>query len=93
MRKASFFLAVAIVIAASCNNNRGYKNVALMKAASHSSAWDLNQTAQLVTYGLLAEKPAPWRDVRLCGKVVSHSALSAQSRVPSGAWTPKAECL
>ncbi|MBP5676831.1 MAG: hypothetical protein J6W94_07485, partial [Bacteroidales bacterium] len=42
-----------------------------MKAASQSSAWDLNQTAQLVTDGIVATGEAPWVDLRLCGKEVS----------------------
>ena len=71
MRKACFLLSLAIVVAVSCTNNQEYRNVALMKAASQSSAFDLNQTAQLVTDGLLAEGTSPWIDVRLCGKEVS----------------------
>ena len=42
-----------------------------MKAASQSSAWDLNQTAQLVTDGLLADGTSPWIDLRQDGKEVS----------------------
>ena len=71
MKKSILFLSIALFAALSCSNSGEYRNLALMKAASQSSAWDLNQTAQLVTDGLLAEKPAPWTDVRLCGKEVS----------------------
>ncbi|MBP5676837.1 MAG: hypothetical protein J6W94_07515, partial [Bacteroidales bacterium] len=71
MRKVLFLLSFAIVVASSCNNNQEYRNVALMKAASQSSAWDLNQTAQLVTDGIVATGEAPWVDLRLCGKEVS----------------------
>ena len=71
MKKTLLFLSIALFAALSCNYSGEYRNVALLKAASHSSSWDLNQTAQLVTDGLLAEKPAPWVDVRLCGKEVS----------------------
>ena len=71
MKKICIYLSAAVLAVASCNNTSEYKNVALFKAASHSSSFDLNQTAQLVTDGILAEKSAPWMDVRLCGKEVS----------------------
>lgn len=70
MRKNIALLSAVVLAVLSCNNPQDYRNVALMKAASHSSSWDLNQTAQLVTDGLLADKPAPWVDVRLCGQEV-----------------------
>ena len=71
-KKAIFFMSAAVMAVVSCNNyDQEYRNVALMKAASQSSAWDLNQTAQLVTDGLPATGPAPWVDVRMSGKEVS----------------------
>ena len=57
MKKTCIFLSAALILAASCNNTSEYKNVALFKAASHSSSADCNQTAQLVTDGLPAENP------------------------------------
>lgn len=54
MRK--YFILLSVILL-SCSNTQEYRNVALMKAASHSSAIDLNQTAQLVTDGLPAENP------------------------------------
>ena len=38
----------------------GYRNIALLRAARHSSCADYNQTAQLVTDGLVSEGPAAW---------------------------------
>ena len=38
MRKVLFLLSAAMVVAVSCTNNQEYRNVALMKAASQSSA-------------------------------------------------------
>ena len=71
IKKPLFFFLLALFAAISCNNKSEYQNVALMKAASQSSAWDLNQTAQLVTDGILSGVEAPWMDLRLCGKEVS----------------------
>ena len=41
----------------------GYRNIALLRAARHSSSADYNQTAQLLTDGLIAEGPATWVEV------------------------------
>ena len=41
----------------------GYRNIARLRAASHSSSADYNQTAQLVTDGLVADGPAPWTEL------------------------------
>ena len=72
MKRIPILLSSVILFAAvSCNNNQEYRNVALMKAASQSSAFDLNQTAQLVTDGLLADRTSPWVDVRQDGKEVT----------------------
>ncbi len=71
IKKPLLFFLLALFAAISCNNKSEYQNVALMKAASQSSAWDLNQTAQLVTDGIVAGGEAPWVDLRLCGKKVS----------------------
>ena len=57
MRKTCIYLSAVLFAVASCNNTSEYKNVALLKAASQSSAIDFNQTAQLVTDGLPAENP------------------------------------
>ena len=34
-----------------------YRNIALFRAAMHSSSWDYDHTAQLVTDGLLSNAP------------------------------------
>ena len=52
-------------------NDGGYRNIALLRAASHSSCADYNQTAQLVTDGLVAEGPAPWTEVFCNGEPVT----------------------
>ena len=49
----------------------GYRNIARMRAASHSSCADYNQTAQLVTDGLVTDGPAPWTEVIRNGEPVS----------------------
>ena len=49
----------------------GYRNIALLRAASHSSCADYNQTAQLVTDGLVADGPAPWTEVLCNGEPVT----------------------
>ena len=49
----------------------GYRNIALLRAASHSSCADYNQTAQLVTDGLVAEGPAFWTEVICNGEPVT----------------------
>ena len=41
----------------------GYRNIALLRAARHSSSADYNQTAQLLTDGLIADGPATWVEV------------------------------
>lgn len=50
-------LAMTLTLTGCCGaTETQYRNIALMKAASHSSANDLNQTAQLVTDGLMARE-------------------------------------
>ena len=49
----------------------GYRNIALLRAASHSSCADYNQTAQLVTDGLVADGPAPWTELIRGGEPLS----------------------
>ena len=49
----------------------GYRNIALLRAASHSSCADYNQTAQLVTDGLVADGPAPWTELLRGGEPLS----------------------
>ena len=49
----------------------GYRNIALLRAASHSSSADYNQTAQLVTDGIVAEGPSYWTDVFRDGEPLS----------------------
>lgn len=44
----------------SLQKGEGYRNIALLRAASHSSSANYNQTAQLVTDGLVADGPSPW---------------------------------
>ena len=55
----------------SLRKGEGYRNIALLRAARHSSSADYNQTAQLVTDGLVAGGPAPWSEVRKNGELLS----------------------
>ena len=48
----------------------GYRNIALLRAARHSSSADYNQTAQLLTDGLIADGPATWVEVFRGGEPV-----------------------
>ena len=50
----------------------GYRNIALLRAARHSSSANYEQTAQLVTDGLVADGPSPWVDVFRNGEKLSH---------------------
>jgi hypothetical protein len=50
----------------------GYRNIALLRAARHSSSANYEQTAQLVTDGLVADGPAPWVEVFRNGEKLSH---------------------
>ncbi len=45
-----------------------HRNLALHRAASHSSSFDFNQTAQLVTDGLVTAGKAPWIALTVNGK-------------------------
>ena len=49
----------------------GERNIALLRAASHSSSFDFNQTAQLVTDGILPDGPSRWVTVTRDGEPVS----------------------
>ena len=49
----------------------GYRNIALLRAARHSSCIDYNQTAQLVTDGLVAEGPSSWVETFRNGEKLS----------------------
>ena len=49
----------------------GYRNIALLRAARHSSCADYNQTAQLVTDGLVSEGPAAWVELFRNGEKLS----------------------
>ena len=44
------------------------RNIALLRAASHSSSADYNQTAQLLTDGILPEGPAKWIELSVDGR-------------------------
>ena len=48
----------------------GYRNIALLRAARHSSSANYNQTAQLLTDGLQADGPATWVEVFRGGALV-----------------------
>ena len=48
----------------------GYRNIALLRAARHSSSADYNQTAQLLTDGIFADGPATWVEVFRGGELV-----------------------
>ena len=45
-----------------------YRNLALLRAASHSSSYDFNQTAQLVTDGIVSDAPARWVEITCNGE-------------------------
>ena len=45
-----------------------YRNIALGRAATHSSSYDYNLTAQLVTDGIVSDGPVPWVEVLVDGK-------------------------
>ena len=47
-----------------------YRNIALGRAATHSSSYDYNLTAQLVTDGVVSEGPVPWVEVLVDGKAL-----------------------
>ena len=49
----------------------GYRNIALLRAARHSSAANYDQTAQMVTDGLYADGPSPWVEVFWNGEPLS----------------------
>ena len=44
--------------------NNEYGNIAAFKAAYHSSSYDYNLTAQLVTDGIVSTEPSAWIDVK-----------------------------
>ena len=67
MRKY-FFLALFAGAVISCTGES--ENLALMRAARHSSAFDMNQTAQLVTDGIISGDHAPWVNLKLNGQDV-----------------------
>ena len=50
----------------------GYRNIALLRASRHSSSANYEQTAQLVTDGLVADGPAPWVEVFRNGEKLSN---------------------
>ena len=68
MQKSPFFIAAAICVLASCTGESG--NLALMRAARHSSAFDMNQTAQLVTDGIISGDHAAWVNLKRNGQDV-----------------------
>ncbi|MCR5017819.1 MAG: discoidin domain-containing protein [Bacteroidales bacterium] len=68
MQKFPFFIAAAICVLASCTGESG--NLALMRAARHSSAFDMNQTAQLVTDGIISGDHAAWVNLKRNGQDV-----------------------
>ena len=49
----------------------GYRNIALLRAARHSSCIDYNQTAQLVTDGLVTDAPSSWVETFRNGEKLS----------------------
>lgn len=68
MQKSPILLAAAIFALVSCTGESG--NLALMRAARHSSAFDMNQTAQLVTDGIISGDHAPWVNLKRDGQEV-----------------------
>ena len=50
----------------------GYRNIAHLRAARHSSSANYEQTAQLVTDGIYADGPAPWVEVFRNGEKLSN---------------------
>ena len=67
MRRRILFV-VSICALLSCNGEEG--NVALYRAASHSSSFDMNQAAQLVTDGIISAEAAPWVNLKMDGQDV-----------------------
>ena len=64
-------LAAAFVAVVLCGCTAGpYRNLAHMRAARHSSAFDYNLTAQLVTDGIVSEGEAPRTEVLLDGQLL-----------------------
>ena len=47
-----------------------YRNLALNRIATHSSAWDYNLTAQLATDGIVPDGPAPWQEAWVNGEAL-----------------------
>ena len=76
LRKSLALLALLLAVACGRNAVRtgdgGYRNIALLRAARHSSCADYNQTAQLVTDGLVSEMPAPWVEAFRNGEPLSN---------------------
>jgi len=68
MRK-SILLVMTLIPLLACSGQS--QNLALRRAASHSSSFDLNQTAQLITDGIITQDPAPWIFLRQDGREVS----------------------
>ena len=56
----------------SLEKGSGYRNIALLRAARHSSSANYEQTAQLLTDGLFADGPAPWVTVIRNGEPLSN---------------------
>ena len=67
MRKLLLF-AVLTAAVVSCSGES--RNLAYRRAASHSSSFDMNQTAQLVTDGIISAEPAPWVGLKMDGQDV-----------------------
>ena len=86
------FLPLVLAACAVCSCSEHSDNLAFRRAASHSSSFDLNQTAQLVTDGIVSGTPAPWILLRRDGQEVppeqqnylidyNHTSFSFQEEV------------
>ena len=67
MRKALLYLFSAAVMMSCAGES---ENLALYRAARHSSSFDMNQTAQLVTDGIVTAETAPWVNLSIDGQEV-----------------------
>ena len=78
-------ITAALLSAVICGCSGPYRNLAHMRAAMHSSAFDYNLTAQLATDGIVSEGDAPWTEVILDGEVLPlrHSAYLTDHGVSS----------
>ena len=67
IRLISLFLSCALCVLFSCSDGNEIRNIALHRAAYHSSATDYNYTAQLVTDGIVEDGQPVYYEVLVNG--------------------------